>query len=103
MELQQHDEARLELLDRIEERVPELDLDAQPSIEWHELPDGTEALAVNGGAVDGGPGALFCNHGEDLHAYGAIMPIAPAIGCVVIEPGGGRYLAGVCADPLAQQ
>jgi hypothetical protein len=31
--MEQHDEARLELLDRIEERVRELDLDVQPSIE----------------------------------------------------------------------
>lgn len=63
------------------------------------LPDGTEALAINGGAVDGGSGALFCNHGDDLHAYGSIMPIAPVIGCIVIEPDGRRYLAGASADP----
>ena len=47
------DADRLELLDRIADRVPELDLDAQ-SVEWTMLDDGCEALLVNGGGIDGG-------------------------------------------------
>jgi hypothetical protein len=60
MELQQHDEARLELLDRIEERVPELNLDRE-SVEWTTLEDGHDALLVNGGGIDGGDGAFFAS------------------------------------------
>jgi hypothetical protein len=45
-----HDADRLELLDRIAERVPEIDLDQQ-SVDWTTLPDGAEALIVNGGRV----------------------------------------------------
>ncbi len=40
------DADRLELLDRIAERVPELDLDQQ-LVEWTTLDDGAEALIVN--------------------------------------------------------
>jgi hypothetical protein len=66
---------RLELLDRIAERVPELDLDQQ-SIEWTTLDDGHEALLVNGGGFDGGSGAFLVNHGDDVHAVGT--PSSPA-------------------------
>ena len=52
------DADRLELLDRIGDRVPELDLD-QNEIEWTTLDDGHEALLVNGGGIDGGNGAFF--------------------------------------------
>jgi hypothetical protein len=46
------DTDRLELLDRIADRVPELDLD-QNEVAWMTLDDGHEALLVNGGGVDG--------------------------------------------------
>jgi hypothetical protein len=63
---------RLELLDRLDARIPELDL-AQHSIEWGELPDdGSQALLVNGGGIDGGDGAYFANAGQDVHAIGSL-------------------------------
>ncbi len=71
------DADRLELLDRIGDRVPELDLD-QNEIEWTTLDDGHEALLVNGGGIDGGNGAFFANAGEDLHAVGSLAPLIPA-------------------------
>jgi hypothetical protein len=52
------DTGRLELLDRLADRVPELDLDQQ-SIEWTTLDDGREALVFDGGGFDGGDGAFF--------------------------------------------
>jgi hypothetical protein len=45
----------------------ELDLDRE-RVEWIELPDGVEALSVNGGGIDGGDGAHFVNYGDDVHA-----------------------------------
>jgi hypothetical protein len=97
------DTDRLELLDRIEHRVPELDLDQQV-IEWTTLPDGAEALLVNGGGVDGGAGAFFVNHGNDLHAVGTMAPLIEGfVGCVVIRPDSSRKLAHVEPDPLAGQ
>jgi hypothetical protein len=96
------DADRLKLLDRIADRVPELDLD-QNEVEWTTLPDGHEALLVNGGGIDGGDGAYFANAGEDVHAVGSVAPLIPgAIGCVVIRPDGSRCLARVVPDPLAQ-
>ena len=93
---------RLLLLDRIAERVPELNL-AQQSIEWTTLDDGAEALIVNGGGFDGGDGAFFVNHGDDVHAVGMLAPLIPgAVGCIVIKPDGSRYLARAVPDPLAQ-
>jgi hypothetical protein len=97
-----HDADRLELLDRIADRVPELDVDRE-RIEWIELPDGVEALAVNGGGIDGGDGAFFVNAGEDVHAVGMVAPLVPGhVGCVVIRPDGSRELARVMPDPLAE-
>jgi hypothetical protein len=96
------DQDRLVLLDRIAERVPELDLDRQ-SIEWTTLDEGSEALLVNGGGIDGGDGAYFANAGEDVHAVGTLDPIVPGhVGCIVIRPDGSRYVARVMPDPLAQ-
>jgi hypothetical protein len=90
------DAERLELLDRIAKRVPELDLGKYP-IEWDELPDGGQALFV------GGQAEYFANAGEDLHAIGTLDPIVPGnIGCIVIRPDGSRYLAHAVPDPLAQ-
>ena len=53
--MDERDQDRLELLDRIAHRVPQLDL-AQQSVEWTTLDDGHEALLVNGGGFDGGKG-----------------------------------------------
>jgi hypothetical protein len=94
------DADRLALLDRIAERIPELDLDKN-QIEWTGLEDGHEALLVNGGGIDGGTGGFFANAGEDLHAVGSLAPFADAIGCVVIRPDGSRVLARVVPDRLA--
>ena len=96
------DQDRLELLDRIAERIPELDLDRE-SVEWTTLDDGHEALLVNGGGIDGGKGAYFANAGDDLHAVGSLDPIVPGhIGCIVIKPDGSRYVHAE-PDPLAGQ
>ena len=48
------DTDRLELLDRIADRVPELDLD-QNEVGWTTLEDGHEALLVNGAGFDADP------------------------------------------------
>jgi hypothetical protein len=95
------DTDRLELLDRIAERMPELDL-KRHSIEWTEMPDnGAQGLLVDGGGIDGGNGFTFVNHGEDIHAVGPTAPLIPGyVGCVVIGPDGSRRLAHVMPDPL---
>jgi hypothetical protein len=72
-------------------------------VEWIELPDGAEALIVNGGGFDGGSGAFLVNHGDDVHAVGTLDPIVPGhVGCIVIEPDGTRRLARAVPDPLAE-
>jgi hypothetical protein len=97
------DADRLELLDRIAERVPDLNLE-QHAVEWTELEDGAQGLLVDGGGIDGGDGFTFANCGEDVHAIGSTAPLAPGyIGCVVIAPDGSRRLAHVMPDPLAQE
>ena len=99
----ERDADRLKLLDRIAERVPEVDL-ARDAVEWKTLPDGVEAFLVNGGGIDCGDGAYFVNYREDVHAYGSVDPLIPGhLGVVVIRPDGSRYLARVMPDPLAQQ
>src|SRR5215213_7601320 len=96
------DSDRLELLDRIADRVPELDLDLN-DIEWMTLDDGHEALLVNGGGIDGGSGAYFANAGDDVHVVGSLDPTIPGhVGCVVIRSDGSRVLARAVPDPLAQ-
>jgi hypothetical protein len=96
----ERDADRLELLDRIAERVPELDLDRH-SVEWTTLDDGSEALLVDGGGIDGGDGGYFANCGEDVHAVGTLAPIIDGyMGCIVIRPDGSRRLARVVPDPL---
>lgn len=93
---------RLELLDRIERRLPELKL-AEHEIAWTTFPDGAQALLVNGGGIDGGAGAFFANCGDDLHAVGTLAPIVPGhVGCIVIRPDGSRRLARAVRDPLAK-
>ena len=97
------DADRLELLDRIADRVPELDLD-QHEVEWAELPDGHQGLVVDGGGFDGGPGIYFANAGDDLHAVGSLAPIVVGyVGCIVISPDGSRRLAHAVRDPMAEQ
>jgi hypothetical protein len=99
--MDERDSDRLALLDRLAERVPELDL-KRHEIEWTTLDDGHEALLVDGGGIDGGEGTFFANAGEDVHAVGSVAPlITGAIGCVVIRPDGSRYLARAVPDPLA--
>ncbi len=94
------DADRLAVLDRLADRVPELDLDPE-QIEWMKLPDGHQALLVNGGGIDGGSGIFFANAGDDVHAVGNLAPIVDGyIGCIVIQPDGSRYLARIEPDPL---
>ncbi|MGZ5388306.1 MAG: hypothetical protein ACXWGS_12935 [Solirubrobacterales bacterium] len=100
--MDERDADRLELLDRIADRIPELDLD-QNEVEWMTLDDGHEALLVDGGGLDGGKGAYFANCGEDVHAVGTLAPIIEGyIGCIVIKPDGRRYVARAVPDPLTQ-
>ncbi len=96
------DADRLLLLDRLAERVPGLDL-ADQRVEWQALPDGSQALLVNGGGIDGGNGVYFANAGADVHAVGSMAPAFPVIGCIVIKPDGSRRLAQVQPDPLAEE
>ena len=103
MDTDERDADRLELLDRIADRIPDLDLDRQ-QIEWTTLDDGAEALLVNGGGIDGGNGAYFANYGDDVHAVGSLAPIIDGcLGCIVIRPDGSRYIARAVPDPLAQR
>jgi hypothetical protein len=95
------DNDRLELLDRIADRLPEIDLDRE-QVEWTTLDDGHEALIVNGGGFDGGDGAFFANFGDDVNVVGNMAPLVEGtIGCIVIAPDGSRRLARIVADPLA--
>jgi hypothetical protein len=72
------DADRLELLDRIADRVPGLDLD-EHEIEWTTYPDGAQALMIDGGGMDGGTGFTLSNCGNDVHAVGTLAPLIPAI------------------------
>jgi hypothetical protein len=95
------DADRLELLDRMAARMPELDLD-QHEVVWITLDDGHEALLLDGGGLDGGSGAYFANAGEDVHAVGTLAPIIDGyLGCIVFKPDGSRYVAQAMPDPLA--
>jgi hypothetical protein len=97
----ERDADRLALLDRIADRVPELDLEQQ-LLEWTTLDDGHEALLVNGGGIDGGNGVYLANYGDDVHAVGSLAPIVDGyIGCIVIRADGSRYVARAVPDPLA--
>jgi hypothetical protein len=98
------DSDRLTLLDRLAERIPDLDLSVH-TVAWMRLPDGHEALLVDGGGIDGGDGVYFANAPNgDVHAVGSTSALFPGtVGCVVIKPDGSRYLARVEADPLAPE
>ena len=59
------------------------------------LPDGNQALLVDGGRIDGGRGFFLANAGDDVHAVGPLDPIFPGyVGCIVIAaeapPNGSR-------------
>jgi hypothetical protein len=94
--MNQQDQDRLELLDRIEKRAPEIELEKY-ELSWETLEDSHEALLVDGAEY-------FANCGEDLQAYGSLAPIMDGhIGCIVIKPDGSRYVAQAVPDPLAGQ
>ena len=97
------DEERLDLLDRIADRLPDLDL-GRYTIEWTEMPDdGSQALMVEGVGIDGDNGFTIASHGDDLHVVGPTAPLIPGYyGCVVVRPDGSRQLAHVVPDPLAK-
>ena len=65
------DADRLALLDRLGDRVSELNLD-QHEVVLTTLPDGGEALLVDGGGIGGGNGIHFANYGDDVHAVGSL-------------------------------
>ena len=75
------------------------------SIEWTETPDdGSQALLVVGGGIDGSNGFTIASHDADLHVVGPTSPLIPGyVGCVVIRPDRSRYLARVVPDPLAEK
>jgi hypothetical protein len=100
--LDETDGERLELLDRIAARMPDIDLDKY-EVAWTKMPDdGSEALVVEGGGIDGGNGFIVITRGDELHVVGPMAPLIPgAIGCVVIDADGGRRLGGLVRDPLA--
>ena len=81
--------------------MPEVNLD-EHEIAWHQLPDGSQALLVNGGGIDGGSGAYFANAGADVHVVGSVDPLVEGyVGCIVVKPDGTRVLAQAMPDPLA--
>jgi hypothetical protein len=66
--------------------------------------DGSQALLVDGGGIDGGNGFTVVSCGEDLHAVGSTAPLFPGfVGCIVIAPDGSRRLARVMPDPLTSE
>jgi hypothetical protein len=72
----QAEQSGLELLDRLAESRSR----ARPRAAFSRttLDDGSEALLVDGGGIDGGTGGYFANAGEDVHAVGSLDPIVPA-------------------------
>jgi hypothetical protein len=99
------DDDRRVLLDRLAERMPDLDLTMHKT-DWMTMPppDNHEALLANGGGIDGGDGVYFANAGEDVHAVGSTSALIPGtVGCVVIKPDGSRHLARIEADPLSNR
>jgi hypothetical protein len=100
--LDETDGDRRELLDRIAKRMPELNLD-QYEVGWHKLPDGHEALVLDGGGMDGGNGMYLANAGDDVTVIGPTAPLAAGgLACVVVDAKGGRRLGGLVRDPLLQ-
>jgi hypothetical protein len=49
-----------------------------PSVEWHTLDDGHEALLVNSGGFDGGDGSYFANYREDCTRSARSLRPSPA-------------------------
>jgi hypothetical protein len=59
------DADRLLLLDRIADRLPEINLD-EHEVAWHQLPDGAPALLVDGGGmVDDPRSPILVSVGSD--------------------------------------
>ena len=58
--MNEREQDRLERLDRIKQRLPEIKLE-QHELDWRRLEDGHEALLVDGGGIDGGKGAFLAN------------------------------------------
>jgi hypothetical protein len=92
IELSEQDADRLELLDRLAERVPKLDLD-QYSIEWDTLSDGHAVLHV-------GCDTSFANYGEELHALCPLDRILPGLwGLIIINADGSWRIARAVPPP----
>ncbi len=89
------DADRLALLDRLGDRVPELNLD-QHEVGLTTLPEGGEALLVDGGGIEGGNGIYFANYGDDVLAVGSLAPAFPVDGCIVIRPDKSRSSPTSC-------
>lgn len=101
--LNETDTDRLLLLNRLEERMPGLDV-GQHEVEWTKVPDGAEAVVVEGGGFDGGTGYFIANAGNDLHVVGTMAPLIPGkIGLVAIHPDGIRELLRVIEDPIGDE
>lgn len=97
------DNDRLILLDRLTARAPELDLDDH-EVDWTTLPDGAEALVVDGGGFDGGNGYYIASAGDDVHVIGKMAPLIPGrIGLVAIHANGTRELLRVIDDPIGDE
>jgi hypothetical protein len=96
------DDDRLLLLDRISDRLPDINLD-EHEVAWHQLPDGSPALLVDGGGMDGKEGMTFANvpGTDDLHGFGPV-PAIKSIASMLIRADGTRVLHGVTPDPLAK-
>lgn len=93
------DADRLRPLDRIDGRLPDLDL-GQHKAEWTRVPDGAGALVIDGGGFGGG-GCFIANAGDDVHVIRTMAPPTPGrIRCVAIHADGTRELARLTSDPL---
>lgn len=65
------------------------------------MPDGAEALVVDGSGFDGGNGYFIADAADDLHVTGTMAPLIPGrIGLVAIHPDGTRELVRVIDDPI---
>jgi hypothetical protein len=53
--------------------MPEIDLDRQ-TVEWTTLDDGSEALLVNGGGIDGGNARAIQEEHRTHHGCGRLLP-----------------------------
>ncbi len=99
-DLESIDAERLELLDRIAERLPDLD---QHRVEWGEYRRRVTSAPRGRRRLRRRRRLQYANSGENLHAVGSMAPlIAGHVGCIVIKPDGSRVLARAVPDPLAE-